>query len=74
MPNSNDVARNEMLWQRVPSLLVVGASYHHYFTDFHRGANRVLTATMELATAILTTGNSVAISMGQKHRKCQNGH
>src|SRR3981081_2966270 len=26
MPNSNDVASNEMLWERVPSLLVVGAS------------------------------------------------
>jgi hypothetical protein len=26
MPNSNDVARNEMLWERVLSLLVVGAS------------------------------------------------
>src|SRR5882672_220966 len=26
MPNSNDVASNEMLWERVLSLLVVGAS------------------------------------------------
>jgi hypothetical protein len=26
MPNSNDVANNEMLWERVLSLLVVGAS------------------------------------------------
>jgi hypothetical protein len=26
MPNSNDVASNEMLWKRVLSLLVVGAS------------------------------------------------
>jgi hypothetical protein len=26
MPNSNDVAGNEMLWERVLSLLVVGAS------------------------------------------------
>ena len=26
MPNSNDVARNEMLWERVLSLLFVGAS------------------------------------------------
>ena len=26
MPNSNDVASVEMLWERVPSLLVVGAS------------------------------------------------
>jgi hypothetical protein len=53
MPNSNDVASNEMLWERVLSLLVVGASvlggstvyrrYHHYFTDFHRGPKRVLT-------------------------------
>jgi hypothetical protein len=25
MPNSNDVASNEMLWERVLSLLVVGA-------------------------------------------------
>lgn len=30
-------------------------------------------ATMGLATAILTTRNSVMISMGQEHRKCQNG-
>jgi hypothetical protein len=30
-------------------------------------------ATTGLATAILTTGNSVMISMGQKCRKCQNG-
>jgi hypothetical protein len=26
MPNSNDVTSNEMLWERVLSLLVVGAS------------------------------------------------
>jgi hypothetical protein len=26
VPNSNDVASNEMLWERVLSLLVVGAS------------------------------------------------
>jgi hypothetical protein len=26
MPNSNDAASNEMLWERVLSLLVVGAS------------------------------------------------
>jgi hypothetical protein len=26
MPNSNDVASDEMLWERVLSLLVVGAS------------------------------------------------
>ena len=26
MPNSNDVASNEMLWERVLSLLVVGVS------------------------------------------------
>jgi hypothetical protein len=26
MPNSNDVASNEMLWERVLSLLVVGGS------------------------------------------------
>jgi hypothetical protein len=26
MPDSNDVASNEMLWERVLSLLVVGAS------------------------------------------------
>ncbi len=26
MPNSNDVASNEMLWERVLSLLVVGAT------------------------------------------------
>ena len=26
MPNSNDVASNEMLWEHVLSLLVVGAS------------------------------------------------
>jgi len=26
MPNSNDIASNEMLWERVLSLLVVGAS------------------------------------------------
>ena len=26
MPNSNDVGSNEMLWERVLSLLVVGAS------------------------------------------------
>jgi hypothetical protein len=26
MPNSNDVASNEMLWERFLSLLVVGAS------------------------------------------------
>jgi hypothetical protein len=26
MPNSNDVASNEMLWERVVSLLLVGAS------------------------------------------------
>jgi hypothetical protein len=26
MPNSNNVASNEMLWERVLSLLVVGAS------------------------------------------------
>ena len=50
MPNSNDVA-SEMLWERVLSLLVVGASvlggsavlliqalrYHQSFTDFHSG-------------------------------------
>jgi hypothetical protein len=85
MPNSNDAASNEMLWERVLSLLVVGASvsggstcccyrpYHHYFTDFHRDAKQVLTATVGLATAILTTRNSVMISIGQKCRKCQNG-
>ena len=26
MPNSNDVASNEMLWERILSLLVVGVS------------------------------------------------
>ena len=48
MPNSNDVA-SETLWERVLSLLVVGASvlggstvllirrYHQSFTDFHSG-------------------------------------
>jgi hypothetical protein len=47
MPNSNDVASNEMLWKRVLSLLVVGASVlggsavlliqalRQPFTDFH---------------------------------------
>jgi hypothetical protein len=34
MPNSNDVASDEMLWERVLSLLVVGASM--------LGANAVL--------------------------------
>jgi hypothetical protein len=49
MPNSNDVASNEMLWERVLSLLVVGASVlggsavlliqalRQSFTDFHIG-------------------------------------
>jgi hypothetical protein len=49
MPNSNDVASNEMLWERVLSLLVVGASVlggsavlliqalRQSFTDFHNG-------------------------------------
>jgi hypothetical protein len=45
MPNSNDVASNEMLWERVLSLLVVSACwyrrYHHCFTDFRRGARRI---------------------------------
>jgi hypothetical protein len=38
---------------------------HHYFTDLHGGAKRVLTAIMALATAVLTTRNPVTISMGQ---------
>jgi hypothetical protein len=85
MPNSNDVASNEMLWERVLFLFVVGASVlggstvlliqalPPLLTDFHRGAKRVLTAIMGLATAVLTTRNSVMISMDQKHRKCQHG-
>lgn len=67
MPSSNDVASNETLWERVLSLLVVGASVlggstvlliqalHYYFTDFHRGAKRGLTAIMTRRTTDLNS-------------------
>jgi len=57
MPNSNDVASNEVLWEHVLSLLVVGASvlggcavlliqaFQQYSADFHKRWKRVLSGT-----------------------------
>jgi hypothetical protein len=81
MPNSNDVAGNEKLWERVLSLLVVGGERigrkrRFAYTGIAAHISRI-SIDSEIAhesrKTIPTKRNSVVISIARKAEKCRNG-